>query len=144
MQGKKLLRGLPLAVAALALAGAARAEVVVIVAKGNPLPALSAEQVAQIFMGASNAFPGGAAATPLDQPEGSAVRDEFLAKVLDKNAAQFKAVWSRLIFSGKGTKPRTLAGSADVKKAVAADPAAIGFIERSALDDTVKAVLSVK
>jgi len=53
-------------------------------------------------------------------------------------------VWSRLIFSGKGTRPRTPGASADVKKAVAADPAAIGFIERSALDDTVKAVLSVK
>jgi ABC-type phosphate transport system substrate-binding protein len=140
----KLHRSMQVALAALALAAGARAEVVVIVAKTSPVTALSAEQVAQIYMGASNAFPGGGGATPLDQPEGSALRDEFLAKVLERNAAQFKAVWSRLIFSGKGTKPRTLAGSADVKKAVAADPTAIGFVERSALDDTVKAVLSVK
>jgi ABC-type phosphate transport system substrate-binding protein len=140
----KLHRSMQVALAALALAAGARAEVVVIVAKTSPVTALSAEQVAQIYMGASNAFPGGGAATPLDQPEGSAVREEFLAKVLEKNAAQFKAVWSRLIFSGKGTKPRTLAGSAEVKKAVAADPTAIGFVERAALDDAVKAVLSVK
>jgi ABC-type phosphate transport system substrate-binding protein len=138
------VRSMQVVLAALALCAAARAEVVVIVSKANPAPALSAEQVAQIYMGASNAFPGGGAATPLDQPEGSAVREEFLAKVLERNAAQFKAVWSRLIFSGKGTRPRTPGGSADVKKAVAADPSAIGFIERAALDDTVKPVLSVK
>lgn len=140
----KTVHSMQVVLAALVLCTAARAEVVVIVSKANPLASMSAEQVAQIYTGASNAFPGGGLATPLDQPEGSAVREEFLAKVLERNAAQFKALWSRLIFSGKGTRPRTPGSSADVKKAVAADPAAIGFIERSALDDTVKAVLSVK
>jgi ABC-type phosphate transport system substrate-binding protein len=144
MKRMKLLRGASAGLAALALVASARSEVVVIVARDNAISSLSAEQVAQIYMGTSNAFPGGGAARPLDQPGGSPVRDEFLARVLEKNAAQFKAVWSRLIFSGKGNKPRALAGSAEVKKAVAGDPSALGFIERSALDDSVKAVLSVK
>ena len=130
--------------ALLLAAAAARGEVVVIVSKANPIGAMSAEQVAQIYMGASNAFPGGGAATPLDQPEGSAIRDEFLAKVLEKTPAQFKAVWSRLIFSGKGTRPKTLGSSAEVRAAVAADPAAVGFVDRASVDGTVKAVLSVK
>jgi ABC-type phosphate transport system substrate-binding protein len=128
----------------LALCGALHAEVVVIVHRGNPVATMTADQVAQIYMGASTTFPGGGAAAPIDQPEGSAVRDEFLAKVLEKTGAQFKAVWSRLIFSGKGTRPKTLGGSAEVKKAVGSDPAAIGFIERSALDDSVRLVLGVK
>ena len=138
------LHRLPAAIALLALSGALHAEVVVIVHRSNAVASMTADQVAQIYMGASTTFPGGGAAAPLDQPEGSAVRDEFLAKVLDKNGAQFKAVWSRLIFSGKGTRPKTLGSSAEVKKAVAADPAAIGFIERSAVDDSVRAVLGVK
>jgi len=136
------LRSLPLAL--ILLAGGAHAEVAVVVSPRSSVTALTADQVAQIYTGAGVTFPGGGAAAPLDQAEGSPVRDEFLAKVLDKSPAQFKAVWARLIFSGKGTRPRVLAGSADVKKAVAADPAAIGFIERSAVDDTVKVVLSVK
>ena len=132
------------AIAMLALSGALHAEVVVIVHRSNAVASMTADQVAQIYMGASTTFPGGGAAAPIDQPEGSPVRDEFLAKVLEKNSAQFKAVWSRLIFSGKGTRPKTLAGSADVKKAVGSDPGAIGFIERSALDDSVRPVLGVK
>jgi ABC-type phosphate transport system substrate-binding protein len=133
-----------LAALALALAAPAQADVVVVVHPRNPVGELTAQQVSQIYMGASNAFPGGAAALPLDQAEGSAARQEFLDKVLEKSAAQFKAVWSRLIFSGKGTKPRVLAGSDEVRKAVAAEPAAIGFIDRAAADASVKVVLTVR
>jgi ABC-type phosphate transport system substrate-binding protein len=138
------IRSFSLAVAILTGAAAARADVVVVVNPHNPVAGLSAEQVTQIYTGTSTAFPGGAAATPLDQPEGSPAREEFLAKVVDKSAAQFKAIWSRLIFSGKGTRPKTVGSNDDMKKAVAADPAAIGFIERSALDASVKPVLTVK
>jgi ABC-type phosphate transport system substrate-binding protein len=138
------IRSIALALAACVVAASARADVVVVVHPHNPVAGMTAEQVTQIYTGASTTFPGGAAATPIDQPEGSAVRTEFLAKVLDKSDSQFKAIWSRLIFSGKGTRPRTLGSSAEVKKAVAADPAAIGFIERSALDNSVKPVLEAK
>lgn len=139
----KLLR--PFAAATLvALSGPSCAEVVVIVHRNNAVASMTADQVAQIFMGASTTFPASGTATPIDQPEGSPTRDEFMAKVLDKTPAQFKAVWSRLIFSGKGTRPKTLAGSAEVRSAVAADPAAIGFVDRAAVDGSVKAVLSVK
>lgn len=130
--------------ALLLAAAAARAEVVVIVSARSPVTALTADQVAQIYMGASTTFPGGGTATPLDQPEGSATREEFLAKVLDKTPAQFKAVWSRLIFSGKGTRPKTLGSSAEVRAAVAADPAAIGFVDRASVDGTVRPVLSAR
>ncbi|MEJ5990819.1 hypothetical protein WG902_12530 [Ramlibacter sp. PS3R-8] len=132
------------AVTLLALSGPLYAEVVVIVHRNNAVASMTPDQVAQVFMGASTTFPTSATATPIDQPEGSPTRDEFLAKVLDKTPAQFKAVWSRLIFSGKGTRPKTLAGSAEVRSAVAADPAAIGFVDRASVDATVKVVLSVK
>ena len=135
----------PLAAAVLlACSGALHAEIVVIVHRNNPVASMTPDQVAQIYMGASTTFPAGGTATPLDQPEGSATRDEFLGKVLDKTPAQFKAVWSRLIFSGKGTRPKSLPGNADVRTAVAADPAAIGFIDRASVDGSVKTVLSVK
>lgn len=139
----KTLRALLLAIAGLAAAGAA-AEVVVVVNPRNPVTAMEAEQVAQIYTGASRMFPNGSTASPVDQTEGSAVREEFLAKVVGRSSAQIKAVWSRLIFSGKGTPPKALASSAEVKKLVAAEPNAIGFMERSAVDDTVKVVLAVK
>jgi hypothetical protein len=54
-----------------------------------------------------------------------------------------KSTWSRLVFSGKGQPPRQLSDSAAVKKAVAADPKAVGYIEKSAVDASVKVALSL-
>ena len=61
----------------------------------------------------------------------SAVREQFYSKVAGKQAAQVKAAWSRLVFSGKATPPKELGSSADVKKFVAANPDAIGYLQYS-------------
>jgi ABC-type phosphate transport system substrate-binding protein len=136
---KTILMGMALGIAALS----AQAELVVIVNPKNPAASMSADQVAQVFLGRSASFPGGGTAMPVDQKEGTALRDEFYTKVADKNPGQVKAFWAKQMFSGKGQPPRELATSADVKKAVAADPGAIGYIEKGALDGTVKSVLSM-
>lgn len=135
----KLLIGIALA----ALAIPVRAELVVIVNPKNPAASMSAEQVAQVFLGRSTSFPGGAAATPLDQKEGVAVRDEFYTKVADKSPGQVKAYWAKQMFSGNGSPPRELGSSAEVKRAVAADPSAIGYVEKGTVDSSVKGVLTV-
>ena len=114
----------------------AGAEVVAVVGAKSPATTMSNEQVAQFFLGKSTAM------TPIDQPDGNALRNEFYKKVADKDAAQAKSLWSKLVFTGKATPPKEVAGSAEVKKAVAADPKAIGFIEIGAVDATVKVVLT--
>lgn len=115
---------------------AANAEVVVVVHPSNPADAMSAEQVADVFLGKATAL------APVDLPESSAVRGEFYQKVTGKDAAQVKAVWTRLIFTGKATPPKAVGASDDVKKAVAANPKAIGYIEKSAVDSSVKVVFT--
>lgn len=134
---------LSLSVLALAAAGLAQAQVAVIVNPKNATAAMTADQVAGIFLGKSNTLPGGATAAALDQPESAAVREQFYTKVTGKQAAQVKAAWSRLVFSGKATPPKELASSAEIKKFVAANADAIGYIEKSAVDGSVKVVLSV-
>lgn len=124
-------------------AGAVSAEVVVIVGKSGP-DAMTKEQVSDVFMGKAASLPGGAAAAPQDQAESSPLRDEFYSKVTGKTAAQAKAYWSKLAFTGKGTPPPEAANSAAVKKAVAATPGGIGYIEKAAVDGTVKVVLTVQ
>jgi len=122
------------AVALLAVAAVAQAEVVVVVNPKSAAASMTDEQVAQFFIGKSTAM------TPIDQAESNPVRTEFYKKVTGKDPAQAKALWSKLIFTGKATLPKEVAGSADVKKIVAADPKAIGYIEKSAVDATVKVV----
>jgi len=123
------------AVAALVLSAPAFADVVVVVNAANS-EAVSKDQIVNVFLGKSTAL------TPIDQADGSAIRGEFYKKVADKDAAQAKALWSKLVFTGKATPPKEVSSSADVKKAIAANPKAIGYIEKSAVDATVKVVLT--
>jgi len=122
----------------------ASAELVVIVNPKNALSALTSEQVANIYLGKTNAFPDGSSLAAADLSEGAPHRDEFYATVTDRTAPQVKAVRARLIFTGKGTPPREFGTAADVKHYVASNPSAVGYIEKSALDSTVKAVLTVQ
>jgi ABC-type phosphate transport system substrate-binding protein len=78
----------------------------------------------------------------LDPLEGGAAREAFYSQVAGKSASQVKAAWSRLMFSGKGTPPKELGSSAEVKKMIASNPNAIGYIEKSAVDGSVKVLLS--
>lgn len=139
MNLKQILPGLALAFLALG----AQAQVAVVVNPKSAAASMTADQVASIFLGKSSTLPSGATAAAVDQAEGSAVREQFYAKVAGKQAAQVKAAWSRLVFSGKATPPKELGSSADVKKFVAANPDAIGYIEKSAVDGSVKVVLTV-
>ena len=114
------------------------AELVVIVNPKNPATRMFSEQAAQFFLGKSSVF------KPVDYEDGVGIRNDFYSKVLQKDAAQVKAIWSKLVFTGKGTAPKEFKTAAEVKKAVAADPSAIGYIEKSAVDDTVKVILTVQ
>jgi ABC-type phosphate transport system substrate-binding protein len=78
----------------------------------------------------------------IDQAEGSAVRDEFYAKVAGKTASQVKAHWAKIIFTGRGHPPDEAPNSVQVKTLVGKSPNAIGYIEKSMVDATVKVVFS--
>jgi len=123
----------------LALAG----DLVVVVSARSPVDALRPDQVAAIFLGQAPRFPNGMLATALDQPIGSAERDQFYLRVAGKTPALLKAWWSKMVFTGRGQPPRELSGSAEVRKAVADDPSLVGYIEREALDPSVRQVLLV-
>jgi len=122
-------------------AGAASADVVAVVSANSTVMTLSKAQVTDIFLGRVSRFPDGSQAVPIDQAEGSAVRDQFYAKVAGKSPAQVKAFWSKIIFTGRGQPPKAVSNSIDVKKRIAENPAAIGYIEEQFVDDTVRVVL---
>jgi ABC-type phosphate transport system substrate-binding protein len=112
-------------------------EIVVVVNPKNPATRMFSEQAAQFFLGKSTLF------TPIEFAEGSAVRSAFQTKVLGKDSSQVKAVWAKLVFTGKATPPKEFGSAAEVKKAVANDVNAIAYLEKSQVDDTVKVILAV-
>ena len=117
------------------------AEISVIVHPSNEA-GISDADIKKIYLGKSSKFPNDMQAEPLDQKEGSDVRQQFLDAAVGKSEPQMKSHWSRLIFTGKGVPPKSLDSDAAVIDAVAADPKAIGFVDSSAVTDAVKVVMT--
>lgn len=125
-----------------AISSAAQAQVVVIISTKNPISKLTPDQVSQIFLGQAKTFYTGAHTEPLDQPDGTE-RTEFYQKVTGKSPAQLKAYWSKMSFSGQGQPPQALPDPKAVVKKVAENPKYIGYVDKSAVDASVKVVLTL-
>ena len=111
-----------------------RADDIVVIVNPAAKP-ISKEQIADLYLGRIGGL------TPIDQPVGSAIYVEFYKKATGRDLAQVKAIWSRILFNGRGLPPKRLPNSAAVKQAVAANPDAVGYIEKSAVDASVKVAL---
>jgi ABC-type phosphate transport system substrate-binding protein len=132
---KTILQIAAIAAFALGMVAANAADLVIV---GNPAAAaLTKDQAADLYLGRTTS------SNPVDLPEASPLRTEFYKKLTGKDPAQVKALWSRLTFSGKGQPPKEMSDAAAVKKAVAADPKAVGYIEKSAVDGSVKVIATV-
>ncbi len=119
---------------ALLLATYARAEDIVVIVNPAAAP-LSKEQIADIYLARNSEW------TPIDQAAGSSIYAEFYRKATGHDVAQVKAIWSKVLFTGRGVPPKQLLDSTAVKKAVVANPKAVGYIQKSAVDASVKVVL---
>lgn len=119
------------------------AEVFVVVGAKSNLSVLTKNQVKDIFLGRVSALPNGSVAIPLDQLENTPLREEFYMKITSQTAAQVKAHWAKLYFTGRGVPPKEGANSNEIKKLLYSIPAAISYIEKTALDDTVKVILTL-
>jgi ABC-type phosphate transport system substrate-binding protein len=119
----------------------APADVVVIVSARSAVEPLTKAQVSDIFLGKSPSFPGGAPAVPIDQNLGAVQREEFHAKVTEKTGSQLRFYWARQVFQAKGNPPKEVTGDDAVRRLVADNPNLIGYVERKALDRSVRVVL---
>ena len=120
----------------LALASQAMAGDIVVIMAPNAAP-LTKEQVTNVYLGRALDF------KPVDLPESNTTRNDFYKKATDRDSAQVKAAWARLMFTGHGQPPKVMPDAAAVKKAVAADPKSVGYIDKADVDSTVKVVFTL-
>lgn len=115
----------------------ATADVVAVVSAKSAVTSLTSQQISDIFLGRSARFPDGSTAVPLDQAEGSAERSAFYQRYAAKSPVEMKQHWSKLIFTGRGQPPRQVGNAIAVKAALAKQPNAISYIDRSLVDGTL-------
>jgi ABC-type phosphate transport system substrate-binding protein len=71
---------------------------------------------------------------------GESEREAFFQAYTGKSAGSIKSLWSRAVFSGRGVPPKMFDSSADVKNEVAKDKNAVGYVDESSVDSSVRVV----
>jgi hypothetical protein len=91
---------------------------------------LSAADVKEIFLGIKDSV-GGAAVVPV-LAAGGATHDAFLKTYVGKSDQALRNHFKSLVFTGKGSMPKSFASEADVVKYVASTKGAIGYVSGGA------------
>ena len=130
---------------AVGLALAARpvtaADVVVVANPGVAVSEVSAADLKEIFLGAKTAV-GGSDVQPV-LAESGAAHEAFLKSYVGKSEQALKVHFKSLVFTGKGSMPKSFGSDAEIVKYVAATKGAMGYVSAGAEGAGVKTI-SVK
>jgi len=124
------------------MARAAAAEELVAIVHADRDAKLSVSEIAQIYLKRRRFWQDGGAILPVNRDAGSPARESFESRVLGEDARQLAVYWNRQYFRGV-LPPATLASDEAVKRFVASEPRAIGYISRRLVDGSVKVVVSL-
>lgn len=131
----------------LACPPAGLADVAVVVHPDSPLRTLSAREVSDLYLGRSHSVRSGdqrIAVVIIEHPTDSPLRETFFRALNSMRVHQVNAYWARLRFSGEVLPPRQLPDSRAVIDAVGRDRSAIGYVDATAVNDSVRTVLLLK
>jgi ABC-type phosphate transport system substrate-binding protein len=98
---------------------------------------LSIDDVAQIYLRRMRFWNDGSPVVPLNLTSTDPLRKRFSRLVLRENAQRLAEYWNRQYFYGI-FPPATLASAEAMRRYVAADPNAIGYVPSSLVDDSVR------
>ncbi len=139
---KKTLLKIFFITASILLSNILNATTVVIVHTSNPDSSITKKLAKKIFMKKTTTT-GSIEIIPVDQDEGSDIRNDFFIKAAKKNPDRMKKYWSKMIFSGRSRPPEIKIGDEAVIEWVRQNKDAIGYINSKSADKTVKVILKL-
>lgn len=135
-----IARAAALLALAIALAAPAVAEELAVIVHPEREASLNLDELAQIYLKQRRRWPGGEVIVPVNRESESPVREWFSKAVLAQSPQRLALYWNRQYFQGV-LPPATLASDEAVRRFVAGEKRAIGYIRASALDASVRVVL---
>ena len=130
-------------VCAIASAPAPAAEsALVVIVHRDRAATMSQEDLSNIYLKKRRFWGDGSPIVPLNREAGSTPRETFSRRVLGGATATFVGYWNDQYFHGV-FPPATLSSSDAVKRYVAADRNAIGYVWSTELDDSVRVLLRI-
>lgn len=124
----------------LAATGSARAGDLSVIVHPQRDARLTPTELAQIYLKTRRFWENGERIVPVNRNSGSEARETFVHAVFGENAGQLVFYWNQQYFRGV-LPPATLASDEAVRRFVAGEPLAIGYVHPGAVDPSVKAVL---
>lgn len=117
--------------------------VLVVVVHRDRHVSLSVKELDDIYLKKRRFWDDGEPVVPLNREAGSSERETFSRRVLGGVTTAFVGYWNDQYFHGI-FPPATLSSSDAVKRYVAADRNAIGYIWSNEVDESVRAVLRLQ
>lgn len=117
-------------------------EVVVVVNASEQIELQKPEDIADLFLSKRNDL-AGLRLAPVDLPESNSARDVFYESVIGKSAAQVKAYWSRLIFTGKGVPPKQFSSDTEIAEWISENEGYIGYINSESIAEGIKVIYTL-
>lgn len=117
----------------------AQANMVVVVAKSSSLNKLDNQHIANIFLARTNRYPNGEKALPIEL-NNLTIRNSFYHTITGKSANQLSAYWTTLVFTGKGTPPKTVNDVNQLIRHIVRNPGSIAYIDSEMLTDELKVI----
>ena len=122
-----------------------QADIAIVVHPDAKIDRLNVNEVKRIYLSKMKVFPGtNVEVFPIDQDGSSDIYAEFIKVALRKTESQLVSYWSRMMFTGGGAMPKpTENGDEGVISLISENPNFIGYIDKSAVDNRVKVVLTI-
>ena len=118
------------------------ADIKVIANSSVGVMSISADELKGVFLATKTSLSDGSHVEPVLEKGGPA-HEAFLKAYLGKTDTALETYYRSLVFTGKGSMPKTLAGDAEVVAYVAKTKGAVGYVAAGANTGDVK-VLEVK
>lgn len=124
-------------------AGGSHEVIVIIANKGVRVTEIARNELRPIFQTKKDTWPDGTPARPFNLPEGNAFRQGFDAAVLGLDPDRVTRYWIDRKIRGGERPPQTAPSSAVVLKIVSKTAGALGYVEATAVDASVKVVAKI-
>jgi ABC-type phosphate transport system substrate-binding protein len=122
-----------------AAASPAQAQIAVIVNPSVSAAAVDASELKDVFLGSKTTLADGSAVEPVLGQAGTA-HEAFLKDVVGKSDQALRTHFKSLVFTGKGSMPKSFGSDGDIVSYVAKTKGAIGYVSASSETAGVKKI----
>jgi hypothetical protein len=117
--------------------------VAIVVNRSQKIGDMSLQDVRKLFLGEKGTLPNGQRVSLLMTPPGTPEREAVLRQIYRMSENEFTKYVLQSAFTGRQSPPREVP-AAEMKKLVAANPNAIGYLPVTQVDDAIRAILVVQ